>query len=113
MMRDTIKYALLSALLLLLCYSCGGLKNKSLEMSTDSVALRTVNVIDTTSYMLGNDHKCSVTAEAAITYPDGYKDEDSTQKLQKIFSSSVLDVPADSIKLSEAFHRFVKNVLNQ
>lgn len=113
MMRDTIKYALLSALLLLLCYSCGGLKNKSLEMSTDSVALRTVNVIDTTSYMLGNDHKCSVTAEATITYPEGYKDEDTTEKLQKIFSSSVLDVPADSIKLSEAFHRFVKNVLNQ
>ena len=112
-MRDTIKYASFSALLLLLCYSCGGLKNKSLDMSTDSVTLHTVNVIDTTSYMLGNNHKCSVTAEATITYPEGYKDEDTTEKLQKIFSSSVLDVPADSIKLSESFQRFVKNVLNE
>lgn len=113
MMRDTIKIGACLTVIVLIFSGCGGLKNKTTELCTDSVALRTVNVIDTTSYMLGNALKCSVTAEAAITFPDGYKDESSTVKLQSLFSSSVLEVNGDSIVLPEAFHRFAKNVLDQ
>lgn len=98
---------------MLIMGSCGGLKHKTTELGADSVALRTVNVIDTTSYMLGNALKCSVTAEAAITYPEGYKDDTTTEHLQQLFATSVLDVPADSLKLDETFGRFVKNVLGQ
>ena len=98
---------------MLIMGSCGGLKHKTTELGADSVALRTVNVIDTTSYMLGNARKCSVTAEAAITYPEGYKDDTTTEHLQQLFATCVLDVPADSLKLDETFGRFVKNVLGQ
>ena len=112
-MRDSIKYIALSAAIMLILTGCGGIKKRGLELSADSVALKTINVIDTTSYMLGNAQKCSVTAEAAITYPEGYKDENTTIQLQHLFACSVLDVPSDSMKLAETFQRFAKNVLGQ
>ncbi len=111
--RDEIKKSAVLALIVLIMGSCGGLRHKSVELSADSVKLRTVTVIDTTSYMLGNAQKCSVTAEAAITFPEGYKDEATTEQLQKLFASSVLDVQADSMQIDSAFARYAKNVLGQ
>ena len=112
-MRYTIKYWVLPVVILLLFSNCGGLKNKGVDMSADSVALSTINVLDTTSYKLGNMTQCSVTAEAAITYPAEYKNSEATMALQRLFSDIVLEVPADSVGLSDAFGRFVKNVLSE
>lgn len=113
LMRYSIKYGMLLMAILIVFSNCGGLKNKKVEMSADTVTLSTVNVLDTTSYKLGNQSQCSVTAEATITFPLEYKDKKTTLALQRLFSDVVLEVPSDSMKISDAFAKFVKNVLNQ
>lgn len=93
--------------------SCGGLNSKHQELSSDSVAISYQTIVDTIDYSIDDKSKCHVMAEASIAYPDGYKDSETTAKLQKLFSDVVLDVPSDSVAFNESFSHFIQNILSQ
>lgn len=91
---------------------CNGLSRSSKLMSTDSVAINSVSLADTSYFPLTTGGKCDIFANVRISYPESYMDGKSTKQLQRLFAHSVLEVP-DSISFDKIFESYVANILHQ
>lgn len=91
---------------------CNGMSSNSKMMSVDSVAINRVVLADTTYFPLTTGGKCDIVANARISYPENYLDAESTNKLQRLFAHSVLEVP-DTTGFERSFESFMSNVLRQ
>lgn len=112
-MKRKLKLILCTSAFALFLGSCGGMKTSQPSMSADTVAIDVVNVVDTISYKIGDASQCSVMADAKIAYPNAYKDIETTAKLQRLFTTDILEVPMDSVVLDEAFKKYVNNIVSQ
>ena len=112
MMKQAIWGAL--SLIMICLYGCTGGKTESrIMVDGDTVAMATISLHDTASYLITDNKKCNISADVEITYPKYYKDNENTEKLQKIYATSVLNILSDSVSLASAFPEFVENLINQ
>ncbi|MGM9803664.1 MAG: RsiV family protein [Muribaculaceae bacterium] len=91
---------------------CKGLSDTTGEMSTDSVAIKTVELGDTSFFPLTTGGKCDVVVNAHISYPQAFKDAQSTKTLQQLFVTSILGT-TDSLPLEKSVADYVATVMHQ
>lgn len=91
---------------------CNGLSRSSKMMSTDSVAIKSICLADTSYFPLTTGGKCDIFANVQIAYPESYLDGQSTKQLQRLFARSVLEV-SDSISFDEIFESYITNIMHQ
>ena len=84
----------------------------SMFADADTVAIATVSKSDTSWFALTAGGRCDVDANVKISYPVGYKNVESTQKLQHMFVQYVLEL-ADSIGLDESPEQYLRGMLSQ
>lgn len=112
MMRQILWSAL--SLIMICLYGCtGGKTENSIMVVGDTVAMATISLHDTASYFITDNKKCNISADVEITYPKYYKDKECTEKLQKMYSTNILNIISDSVSLASAFPEFVDNLINQ
>ena len=90
--------------------SCSGGVGHDTGVPADSVTLTTTTVNDTSSFALSDGGKCSVSAEAKVTYPQSFKDKSATEQLQEIFAAIVLE-REDSATIDKALAEYARVIL--
>ncbi|MGN0228315.1 MAG: RsiV family protein [Muribaculaceae bacterium] len=84
----------------------------SMFSDADTVAIASVAKSDTSWFALTTGGRCDVDANVNINYPAGYKDAESTQKLQHMFVQYVLEL-ADSVGFDESPEQYLRGMLSQ
>lgn len=84
----------------------GGCSVGSGRGDTGTVAFVRLEVADTSIYALSTSEQCEVVSSAVIECPDG-----QSADLCRLYSSAVLDLPADSVISQWTARRFLKNVI--
>ena len=84
----------------------------SMFSDADTVAIASVTKRDTSWFALTTGGRCDVDANVNISYPVGYKNVESTQKLQHMFVQYVLEL-ADSIGLDKSPEQYLRGMLSQ
>lgn len=92
--------------------SCKGLSSSTDTMSTDSVTISKESLADTTFFTLTSGGKCDIIANATFCYPKAYRDAKSTEALQALFATNVLEL-ADTIEFDQSFKKYIASVLHQ
>ncbi|MCH4155094.1 MAG: RsiV family protein [Muribaculaceae bacterium] len=93
--------------------ACGRMNTKKNAAAADSVTLAKLCSNDTMTYPLSGSNKCAVQASVFITYPDFFKSQQNTKRLQKLFSDVVLEIPGDSMPVEKAVVQYAKNSVSQ
>lgn len=110
-MKKVIYCYAFSLIMLCLCACSEGKSESYAVIVGDTVSLATISLHDTTSYMIGTDERCGISADVVISYPKLYVDKDKTETLQRLFSTSVLGVSSDSASLATAFPQYLENLI--
>lgn len=110
-MKDGVKYCVFSLIVLCLCACSEGKNEKVAEVNCDTVSLATINLHDTTSFLVLGGKMCEISADMAISYPKMYVDKEKTEILQRLFSTIILGVSADSVSLATAFPQCMENLI--
>lgn len=84
----------------------------SMFSDADTVAIATVSKSDTSWFALTTGGRCDVDASVNISYPAGYKDAETTDKMKHLFVQHVLEL-ADSISFDECPGQYLRGMLNQ
>ncbi len=98
--------------LILTMVGCNAGTGGSSDTSELKVQLDSCRLADTTSFVKSNGERCTIYADANISYPKMFRDKASTEQLQRLFAAFVLNAP-DSLDLADAMHATVSNTLHQ
>lgn len=112
MMKQTL-WSALSLIMICLCGCEGGKTEKSVMAEGDTVAMATISLHDTMSYLITNNKQCRISADVEFRYPKYYVDNEKTVALQKLYAANVLNVTSDSVSLASAFPEYVDNLIKQ
>lgn len=110
-MKGGVKYCVFSLIVLCLCACSEGKNEIVAEVKCDTVSLATINLHDTTSFLVPGGETCKIMADMEISYPKMYVDKERTEALQRLFSTMVLGVPSDSVSLATAFPQCMENMI--
>lgn len=110
-MKEYVKYYVFSLIVLCLCACNEGKNEKVADENYDIVSFATINLHDTTSFLLTRDDICNISVDMEITYPKMYVNKEKTEVLQRLFSTLVLGVSADSVSLATAFPQCMENLI--
>jgi hypothetical protein len=111
-MKNKLFTAIALFAIVLIFANCKGVSKEEEAMPSDSVALNTMKLSDTVSFKLNQGGKCDILANATIAYPNKYKDKSTTEKLQKLFATVVLEA-GDSVSFKDALKEYPNVILNQ
>lgn len=100
-------YALISLLLLMSITlgSCDGGKSE-VALANDSISMQD-------SFKKSNGELCKLKTTVLITYPKEYKDKGTTQNLQQLFNTVVLNSSETDGDTKKALNAFAKSIISQ
>ncbi len=109
------KLLYVGAIVLIAMYLCACEEKKQVGMSdmavVDTVEVSTIKVCDTASYKAAEED-CKIEAQVEFTYPKFFVNKDKTDELQDLYTTSVLEIQADSMSLATAFPGYVEMLIN-
>lgn len=95
-----------------LCGSCNKGAADADNYNGDTVAVETVKLSDTSSFVKGKGDKCTIIAEASIAMPVKYMDDNSIEALRKLVCKHLF-YAADYVGVDEAMKLYIGNTLHQ
>lgn len=114
-MRNTLTIICCLALLMGIVAGCAPKKTDtaaSQSSSQEPVALTNVHKNVATSFKLSTGEVCQELVDVSATYPKFFKDQASTEKLQKLFISTVLE-GNDSLNIDQAVQAYAESITDQ
>ena len=102
--KPLIATILLLMLITLAASSCQG-KNE--------VALANDSIVVEDAFKKSNGELCKIKTRVEITYPNEYKDSESTLKLKELFCKSVLNASSDVSDIKAALDHYAKSIITQ
>ncbi len=112
-MRKCLNVILVFVAIMLAMSACKNVASVgSMFSDADTVAMASVAKSDTSWFALTTGGRCDVDASVNISYPAGYKNVESTQKLQHMFVQYVLEL-ADSVSFDDSPEQYLRGMLSQ
>ena len=112
-MKKCLKFIFVFVAIMLAMSACKNVASVgSMFSDADTVAIATVSKSDTSWFALTTGGRCDVDASVNISYPAGYKDAETTDKMKHLFVQHVLEL-ADSISFDECPDLYLRGMLNQ
>lgn len=112
-MRNTLTIICTTlALLMSMLAGCSPTKTDATgadDSSQEPVALSNVHKSEQTSFKLSTGEACQEIIDVTATYPKFFKDKASTEKLQKLFISTVLECN-DSLSIDQAVQAYAHSI---
>ena len=94
-------------MLMLIALTFSSCKGKGdVPMANDSVVMED-------AFKKSNGDLCKIRTKVVASYPEEYKDKATTEKLHKLFCSSVLNSPENVGVIEDALNLYAKNLLTQ
>ena len=112
MMRTKVFTLLIFLSIIGLLSSCGKLRPGKADDGKPAVIVKTQQLSDKSSFTMSNGERCTITADAAIDYPETTGQGLSVDSLQRLFAAYVLE-SGDSLALQEAMRQVVANSMHQ
>ena len=111
-MKSYIHYIFLMLGLLAMATSCSGGKSGNADGDEATVTLSSLKEADTLSFPLSNGNNCKVQVDVSVTYPKSFVNKQETEKLQKLFITTVLEC-GDSLTIEEAVKQYTTGITRQ
>ena len=111
-MKSYIHYIILMLGLVAIVTSCSGGKNSNASGDEATVTLSSLKEADTLSFPLSNGNNCKVQVDVSVTYPKSFVNKQETEKLQKLFITTVLEC-GDSLTIEEAVKQYTTGITRQ
>ena len=96
------------------CFTgCKGISDNGVkDIPTDTVAIKTITLCDSLAFTISHSNTCEVRAKVSIDYPDLFKDTETSQRLQKLYISDVLELP-DTLSIDGSAAQYLENILSE
>ena len=111
-MKSYIHYIILMLGLVAMVTSCSGNKSGNADGDEATVTLSSLKEADTLSFPLSNGNNCKVQVDVSVTYPKSFVNKQETEKLQKLFITTVLEC-GDSLTIEEAVKQYTTGITRQ
>lgn len=102
----------ISLSLCVLCSSCNNGSASADDFNGDTVAVETIKLADTSSFVKSNGDKCGIIAEATIAMPARFKDDKSIELLRRLVAKHLF-YASDSVTVDDALKFYISNTLHQ
>ncbi len=112
MKKSLTIFALACILIGMMATSCTHDEKKSSKVSADSISFTSLKMGDTTSFTKSDGEICKELVDVSATYPAFFKDKTTTQKLQKLYITAILN-GNDSLRIADAIKEFTLNLSQQ
>ena len=77
------------------------------------VALANDSIVEESSFKKSNGEMCKIKTTVYVSYPSEYKDQETLEKLQALFNSSILRAPSGETSIKSALSSFAKTLMFQ
>ena len=112
-MKTHIHHIFLALALIAMIASCSGNKSANANGGDEAtVTLSSLKQADTLSFPLSNGNNCKVQVDVSVTYPKSFVNKQETEKLQKLFITTVLEC-GDSLTIEEAVKQYTTGITRQ
>ena len=112
-MKNYISLILLTLAITVIYASCSGGKSSNAAGGNEAtVTLSSLKEADALSFPLSNGNNCKVQVDVSVTYPKSFVNKQETEKLQKLFITTVLEC-GDSLTIEEAVKQYTTGITRQ